>query len=244
MAFQNSVLTDHVYSEILKMILASEIKPGSRIREDILAEKLGVSRTPVREAVNRLTQNGFITNVKRKGLYCVKFTRQDLLNLLELRIALESFSFEKCIDMATDEDINGIQQTIDDFNKQLAIILTRNKNMLGSEMALLHNDYDVRFHVGIARISNSARLVQYVNEVETMLLIARQRIYSSNESVDIVRLSWTQHQQMIDAIRERDKEATKALLEDHRKLMADTQLNIDYSDEIAEYLASRQHIND
>ena len=233
MAFQNSVLTDHAYSEILKKILSVEIKPGSRIREDILAEQLGVSRTPVREAVNRLTQNGFITYVKRKGLYCVKVTRQDLLNLLELRIALESLSFEKCIDMATEEDIDGMQKIVDDFNEQLAVILTHNESLWGTEIALLHNEYDVRFHVAIAKISNSARLVQYVNEVETMLLIPRQRIYSSNEREEIVRLSWTQHQQIINAIRARNKKAATTLLEDHRKLMVDTQVNIEYSDETA-----------
>ena len=237
MAFQNSILTDHVYSEILKKILSGEIKPGSRIREDILAEQLGVSRTPIREAVNRLTQNGFIINVKRKGLYCIKVTRQDLLNLLELRITLESLSFEKCIDLATEGEINEMQQIIDGFNEQFAVILTHDENILGSEMAQLHNDYDVRFHVGIARISNSVRLVQYVHEVEIMLLIARQRIYSSSERVEIVRLSWTQHQQMIDAIQARNKEAAKALLEDHGRLMVDTQINIDYSDEKPEYSA-------
>ena len=235
MAFQNSVLTDHVYSEILKKILSSEIKPGTRIREDILAEQLGVSRTPVREAVNRLTQNGFITNVKRKGLYCVKFTRQDLLDLLELRTSLESLSFEKCINMASEEDINCLQQIVHDFNKQLSVILTHDDDKWGTEMALLHNDYDVRFHVGIARISNSVRLIQYVNEVETMLLIARQRIYSSNERVEIVRLSWAHHQQIIDSIKAKDKKAARVLLEEHLRLMAETQINIDYSDEIIEY---------
>jgi DNA-binding GntR family transcriptional regulator len=225
-----SVLADHAYSEILKMILSGEIEPGFRIREDILAGQLGVSRTPVREAINRLTQNGFITIIKRKGLYCVKFTRQDLLNLLELRVVLESHSFEKCIDLASDEDIDTIQNTIDDFNKQFKKILTHDKNDIIKELALIHNDYDVRFHVGIARISNSVRLIQYITEVETMLLIARQRIYSSNERIKIVRLSWTQHQQMVESIRARNKKAARKLLNDHLRLMKETQVDIEYSD--------------
>jgi DNA-binding GntR family transcriptional regulator len=229
---------------MLKMVLSGEIEPGSRIREDILAERLGISRTPVREAVNRLTQNGFITNIKRKGLYCVKFTRQDLLNLLELRVGLESLSFEKCIDLATNEDIDAIQNVIDDFNKQFDIILTHDENNIIKELALIHNEYDVRFHVGIARISNSVRLIQYVTEVETMLLIARQRIYSSVERVKIVRLSWTQHQQMAESIRVRNKKAAKALLEDHLKLMLETQVNIEYSDQVAGQLVPETGIND
>ena len=223
-----SVLADYAYSEILKMILSGEILPGSRIREDILADRLGISRTPVREAVNRLTQNGFVTSVKRKGLYCVEITRQDLLNLLELRIALESLSFENCIDQATDENIDTIQSIVKEFDKQLKNVLAHNDDNIVKELALIHNEYDVRFHVGIARVSNSSRLIQYVTEVETMLLIARQRIYRSNERVKIVQVSWTQHQQMVDSIRARDKKAARALLDDHLRLMMETQVNIEY----------------
>jgi len=210
------------------MILSGEILPGSRIREDILADRLGISRTPVREAVNRLTQNGFVTSVKRKGLYCVEITRQDLLNLLELRIALESLSFENCIDQATKENIDTIQNIVEEFDKQLKNVLAHNDDNIVKELALIHNEYDVRFHVGIARVSNSSRLIQYVTEVETMLLIARQRIYRSNERVKIVQVSWTQHQQMVDSIRARDKKAARALLDDHLRLMMETQVNIEY----------------
>lgn len=226
MDFQNSVLTDHVYSEILKKILSSQIKAGSRIREDILADQLGVSRTPVREAVNRLSQNGFITYIKRKGLYCVNLTRQDLIDLIELRIALESLSFEKCIEKATGADVDEMQRIIDDFNREFAVVLNRKEKIEG-EMSFLLNDCDVRFHVCIAKVSCSSRLIQYINEVETMLLIARQRIYYNNESVEIVRLSWDQHQQIVDAIKAKDRKSAMSLLEVHRKLMVDTQVNID-----------------
>ncbi|MHB8064320.1 MAG: GntR family transcriptional regulator, partial [Ruminiclostridium sp.] len=92
----NFILTDYAYSSILNMILSSEIKPGDRIREDLMAEKLGISRTPVREAVNQLVQNGFVVNIKRKGLYCVNINKSELLDLLDIRIALESISFNKC----------------------------------------------------------------------------------------------------------------------------------------------------
>jgi DNA-binding GntR family transcriptional regulator len=231
----NSILTDFAYNEILQMILSAEIVPGSRIREDFLAERLEISRTPVREAVNRLIQNGFITNIVRKGLYCVKFSRQDLLNLTELRLALESLSFEKCINLATDEDIAGFQRIIDDFQARLSIIVGHDENTMGKEIALLHNEYDIRFHVGVAQISASTRLIRYVNEVENMLLIARQRIYSHRDRVEIVQLSWEQHQRMCDAIRSRDMDAARSLLGEHLKLMIETQINIvDSADEIDE----------
>jgi DNA-binding GntR family transcriptional regulator len=231
MALNNSVLTDYAYAEILQMILSSDIKPGARIREDLLAEQLGISRTPIREAVNRLTQNGFVTNIKRKGLYCVKFSRQELLNLTELRLVLESLSFEKCIDLASDEDIAGFQRIIDEFQSKLNAVAGHDENALSKEIALLHNEYDIRFHVGVAQISDSPRLIQYVNEVENMLLIARQRIYSQKDRIEIVQLSWEQHYRMYLAIRSRDKAAARDLLGEHLKLMLDTQINIEVSDE-------------
>ena len=69
----NTVLTENAYNYILNQILDGQIKPGERIREDVIAEQMGTSRTPVREAVNQLRQNGFINYVKRKGIV---FNRQ------------------------------------------------------------------------------------------------------------------------------------------------------------------------
>lgn len=227
------VLTDYAYSSILDMILSSEIKPGERIREDLLAEKFGISRTPVREAINQLVQNGFVVNIKRKGLYCVKITKSELLDLLELRIALESISFNKCIDHATDEDIEYIKTIIDDFNHKYNQILRDTDSFGSKEIAQLHNTYDVKFHVSIANISKSNRLIKYITEIENTLLIARQRIYrNTNEGKSIILLSWKQHELMVESIQSRDKEAAINMLHSHLKLMRDTQVDIDEPDAI------------
>jgi len=224
----NFVLTDYAYSSILDMILSSEIKPGERIREDVLAEKFGISRTPVREAINQLVQNGFVVNIKRKGLYCVKVTKSELLDLLELRTALESISFEKCIDLATDQDIKYIKGIIDDFNQKYNQILRDTDSISSKEIAQLHNTYDVKFHVSIANVSNSKRLIKYITEIENTLLIARQRIYrNTNEGKSIVLLSWKQHELMVESIQSRDKAAAINMLHSHLKLMRETQVDIE-----------------
>ncbi len=224
----NFVLTDYAYTSILDMILSSEIKPGDRIREDILAEKFGISRTPVREAINQLVQNGFVVNIKRKGLYCVNITKSELLDLLELRTALESISFEKCIDLATDEDIEYIKGIINDFNQKYNQLLRSVDSGSSKEIAQLHNTYDVKFHVSIANVSKSNKLIKYITEIENTLLIARQRIYrNTNEGKSIVLLSWKQHELMIESIQAKDKKAAIDMLHSHLKLMKDTQVDID-----------------
>lgn len=222
----NFILTDYAYSSILDLILSSEIKPGDRIREDFLAKKFGISRTPVREAVNQLVQNGFVVNIKRKGLYCVNITKAELLDLLELRYALESVSFNRCIDMASGNEISYFKSIIKEFNNKYNNLLRNSDPGIGKEIAALHNEYDVKFHVGIAEVSRSNRLIKYITEVENTLLIARQRIYSNNEGKSIVLLSWKQHELMVESIEARDKAAAINMLEQHLKLMKDTQVDI------------------
>lgn len=221
------ILTDYAYSSILNMILSSEIKPGDRIREDLIAEKIGMSRTPVREAVNQLIQNGFIVSIKRRGLYCVNITKKELLDLIEIREALESISFKKCIDFATNEDIENFEKIISDFNEKCNSILRESNTNTAKEISLLHNEYDIKFHVSIAEVSKSSRLIKYINEIENILLIARQRIYSNTEGNSIVLLSWKQHELMLESIKARDKAASINMLEQHLKLMRDTQVDIE-----------------
>jgi len=219
----NTVLTDSAYASILELILSSEIQPGERIREDLLAEKFGISRTPVREAVNRLTQNGFVVNTKRKGIYCVEIAKEDLLNLLDLRTVLESLSFNKCIELAKTEDIESLRKLISDFHYQYNYIL-EHSNTPAKEIARLHNFEDVRFHVQIAGVSRSERLVKYISEVENSLLLARRRIYEKDESTRIILLSWEQHGQMLDAIEAKDDKNALDMLKSHLKLMRETQV--------------------
>jgi len=221
----NFVLTDYAYSSILEKILTSEIKPGERIREDLLAKEFGISRTPVREAINQLVQNGFIVNIKRKGLYCVKVTRQDLLDLMDLRMALESLSLSKCIELCNEEDIQNLQSIIDDFYRQYNHILNNPDANSGRNIAYLHNNYDVKFHVSIANVSKSNRLIKYISEVENTLLIARQNIYKSEWAKEIVSLSWQQHESLLEAIKSGNSTAAIDMLKQHLQLMKDTQVD-------------------
>ena len=112
----NTVLAENAYNYILDEILKGRIQPWERIREDEIADEMGTSRTPVREAVNQLSQNGFIKYIKRKGLYCVQYNRDELESLLELRETLEEFSYIHCANMAKKEDIERLQNIIKQFN--------------------------------------------------------------------------------------------------------------------------------
>lgn len=210
----NTVLTENAYNYILDEILEGNIKSGERIREDIIAEELGMSRTPVREAVNQLCQNGFISYVKRKGLYCVKLSREEMTDLLELRLVLEEYSYIKCAERASKENIAKLYSLIDNFQA------------LPKEEKMRHHiKRDIQFHVMIAEISRSQRLIKYINEIETLLLIVRKNLKNSSREYEVIELSWDLHYELVKAVEAKDKQLIRELNREHVKLMQDTQLN-------------------
>ncbi len=209
----NTVLTENAYNYILNKILEGDIKPGDRIREDLIAEEIGTSRTPVREAVNQLCQNGFITYIKRKGLYCVQPSKEELEDILELRQVLEEFCYIKCAQRAAKEDVQKLYEHIYTF-----------QNMPREEQIKCHAHHDIQFHLLAADISRSKRLIKYINEIETLSLIVRKNLKDSKRMEEVIDLSWMLHLNIVKAIEEKDIKTIKENNNEHIKLMRDTQL--------------------
>jgi len=136
-------LKESAYKIIKEKLLNLEFEPGSRIREDLLAQEISMSRTPVREAINQLTAEGLVTNVPRKGIFVVQLTSEEISHLLDIREALETLAVENCIDKASQTQI-------------------KNRNSL-----------DSRFHMEIAMISNNKKLIDFLMEIEDFMIIAR-----------------------------------------------------------------------
>lgn len=207
------MLTKNAYDFILNQILDGEIKPGERIRENVIAEQMDISRTPVREAVKQLSQNGFITYIQRKGLYCVELTKQDLLDLLDLRMVLEDFSYRRCMNSATEADIQELYKHIDTFQS-----FEREKRIS------LHTQFDIELHIMIAKITNFPRLVKYINEVESILLIARATLKKANNMIEVIDLSWQLHRDIVRGIELKDYALIRRTNEQHMDLMRETQI--------------------
>ena len=210
---ENTVLTENAYNYILNEILEGSIHPGDRIREDQIADQMGTSRTPVREAVNQLCQNGFIKYVKRKGLYCVSLTKEELNDLLELRQILEEYCYCKCAERASKEDVGKLYDLIHDF---------RTKSP--EEQIRTHMSEDINFHVFAAEITKSERLIKYIRELETLLMIVRKNLKESIKEKEVIDLSWEIHYQLVNAIEHHDSKLIRELNYEHIKLMKDTQL--------------------
>ena len=188
-------LKEIAYTEIRQKILNAEFQPGTRIREDRLAEEIAMSRTPVREAIHQLTAEGLLKQVPRRGVYLNDFTHEEILDLIDVRQALESLAVIRCIQHLTDDRLAKLKVFIDDYAQGIQ----ENDNHKC-------NQADLAFHREIANQSNNTILQQHLAAIEVKIHIARisDRF---NDPIRKNKATLKEHALILQAITDRDKTA-------------------------------------
>ncbi len=200
-------LSEAAYSIIRKKILRGEFALGSRIREDVLAEQITISRTPVREAINRLVADGIIIKKSQRGLYLIDPGPEQIEDNIDIRISLEKLSVEKCIERATDEGVEEISNSLLDFEK-----------------ALRQKDYDVcnqldsDFHTLIAQMSGNDSLVSLLDDLSAFFQLVRKE-EKKNHPEKKNKCTLKEHRRIAEAIKNRDILAAKEAVEVNIKTM-------------------------
>src|SRR5580765_4775424 len=110
-------LSGQVYSQIKTFILCNEILPGQKLHHQELSERLGVSRTPVREALTRLAQEGYVSLLPNRGFTCKEIRLQEAEELYQLREALEAFAVEKAIENLSDEAVEQLRAKMNSYGR-------------------------------------------------------------------------------------------------------------------------------
>ena len=200
-------LRDVVYNTLRKAILRGSLKPGERLMEIALSEKLGVSRTPIREAMRKLEQEGLVVMEPRKGAQVANITEKDLNDVLEVRIALENLAIEKACERLKEEQVRELYKALEEFREKV-------KDGTLEELA----EADEAFHDIIFRAADNLRLVQTLNHLREQ--IYRYRIeYLKDEKTRSQLVE--EHEQMLEAIRNRNvaraQELSFAHLENQRR---------------------------
>ena len=113
-------LRDVVFNTLRQAILRGELKPGERLMEIQLANKLGVSRTPIREAIRKLELEGLVLMIPRKGAEVAEITEKNMLDVLEVRRALEELAVKLACERITEEEIQELKDAADAFQKILS----------------------------------------------------------------------------------------------------------------------------
>ena len=191
---------EFTYGSIKRMILSGKFWPGRKLVHNDLAASLNVSRTPVREALERLYQEGFVTRLPRRGFYVAEITKEEAIDLYGAREALETYALEQTLARGpvTPDTIAELSTYLDRYNKLL-------KDAILKERILV----DVRFHLRLADLSGNRHLVRLLAQTFERLTLKRRLEASHPERRN---QSASEHRDLLEAIaRHKQKRALQVL---------------------------------
>ena len=195
-------LRDVVFNTLRQAILKGELKPGERLMEIQLANKLGVSRTPVREAIRKLELEGLVLMIPRKGAEVAEITRQDMEDVLEVRTALEELAVKDARDHITDAQLSELKKASNEFKKAL---------LEGKDLVTCA-DADMHFHDVILSATNNRRLIQMLNNLSEQMYRYRME-YLKDERTHKTLIE--EHDAIRRALKKHDKVKAGAAIRVH-----------------------------
>ena len=195
-------LRDVVFNTLRQAILKGELKPGERLMEIQLANKLGVSRTPVREAIRKLELEGLVLMIPRKGAEVAEITRQDMEDVLEVRTALEELAVKDACDHITDAQLSELKKASNEFKKAL---------LEGKDLVTCA-DADMHFHDVILSATNNRRLIQMLNNISEQMYRYRME-YLKDERTHKTLIE--EHDAIRRALKKHDKVKAGAAIRVH-----------------------------
>ena len=214
------VLKDKIFDALKEAIARKNIYAEAeelRLDERQLSEDLGVSRTPIREALARLEQEGFVRTVPRRGVYVVRKSKTEILEMITVWAALESMAARLITERATDQEIASLRRMFATFEGD------RVQARIDE-----YSDTNVRFHQALLGLSNC----ELINSMTENLFIHMRsiRMRTIGEE-DRASRSIIDHMNIIEAIEARDTELAERLTRDHTLgLAAHVEKNVNYLD--------------
>jgi DNA-binding GntR family transcriptional regulator len=188
----NEVKKNSVYDYLYNAIRTGDIKPGQTLTERGLAEKLNVSRTPIREAIRRLEEQGLVTHVPHRGVKVITLSVEKVAQLYEVRELLEGLAARNLARMHTAEMIAELNSFIELAQKEAAVNNVK-------EMAEINS----RFHLALARLSQNIYLEAIMNMLQTQIgLIMSTSLSHTGRPLENIE----EHKMIIRAIQSGDED--------------------------------------
>jgi len=199
-----ATFADRAYAALKDVILALDIydRPGEvRLDERKLASDLGISRTPVREAMAQLEREGFVRSVPRRGIYVVRKTKTEVVELITAWAALESMAARLITQNATDQEIATLR----------AMFATFENGRLHANLDE-YSEVNIEFHQAIIRMSRNRVLIDLAENLFAHMRMIRRKTIGESDRAD---RSISDHMNIIQAIEARDTARAETLVRNH-----------------------------
>ncbi|MGE5598300.1 MAG: GntR family transcriptional regulator [Bacteroidota bacterium] len=194
-------LRELVFEALREAIVKGVLKPGERMMEIQLAEEMGVSRTPVREAIRKLELEGLVAMVPRKGAYVASLSMKDIVEVFEIRGALEGLAAELAAERITEEELEELER-----------YLVRITESIESDDLSSMVEVDTDFHSQLYRASRNERLSLIISNLREQI----QRFRKTSLSLPgRMRAALEEHKKIVEALSARDGALARRLAEEH-----------------------------
>ncbi|MDD3253474.1 MAG: GntR family transcriptional regulator [Lachnospiraceae bacterium] len=194
-------LRDVVFNTLRQAILKGELEPGERLMEIQLADRLGVSRTPIREAIRKLELEGLVLMIPRKGAEVAKISEKSLRDVLEVRRSLEELAIELACQRMTEDDINALEAAQAAF-----------KTAVNAGDAMNIAETDEHYHDIIYNGTGNNRLVQILNNLREQMYRYRLEYIKDADKRQILVV---EHEHILKALHHRHVAEAKTAIREH-----------------------------
>ncbi|MBQ3122650.1 MAG: GntR family transcriptional regulator [Firmicutes bacterium] len=197
-------LAEQVYDHVVRMIQTGELKEGDKVGEVFLVERIGISRTPIREALIQLASDNILENVPRKGFY-VKGINNDALNkVYELVYLLDSYAIELAMDNIGDKEIAEMEECIEKMD--LAI---------GLKVYEVYEQWQKRFHEVYREVTGNDEINDTIEYLLKKIISSTYLLGEEDQLFEVSAQYNREHQNILNAIKNRNVEEAKMLLKNH-----------------------------
>jgi DNA-binding GntR family transcriptional regulator len=192
-------MVDRVHRELRSMAMTFRFLPGERLNEAILAKELGVSRTPLREALNRLATEGFLTFSANNGFFRKPLDVKEIFDLYEFRMYLELSAVKLAVERATDEQLLEIEEFAAESAHEVP-------GRTVDELVTL----DEQFHEMLMKLTGNVQMLNSLRNINARIQFVRWLDMTERRSE-----TQSQHKEIVAALRKRDRSESERLISDH-----------------------------
>lgn len=202
------------YQYILQKMTRGELEPGMQISELSIAAELGISRSPVRDALSQMVSEGMVERVPRFGTVIKMLSTRELSDLYGLRVALESYAAELVAQDITDDALSELEETCEGIEKIAQDFKKSKKSQLTPEMLAEVSRLDMKFHLIILKATRNRMLLKSAHDTRQMVRIFGIRRVE-NFDYEYVHGVYQYHLGIFEAIRDRDSLKARQIMTEH-----------------------------